>query len=252
MHLSRPLVVVTAATEIIRDQPRVRVNQAYSDALDRAGMIPLVVPPLDPALAASLVARMDGVVLTGGEDVDARQYGQAPHPEAEAPNPARDQWERALVLAARDHQLPVLAICRGMQVANVALGGTLVQDIASQLAGATVHTRQDVRTQRVHGVELEAGCRLAAAIGDTRITVNSLHHQSVDAPGAGLRITARADDGVVEGMEWEDDDWWMLGVQWHPEELDGTREPWDRALFAAFAASVSSPTATASRPAPGA
>jgi putative glutamine amidotransferase len=252
MSRIQPLVAVTTTTEIVRDLPRVRVNQVYTDALERAGLIPVAVPPLNPAAAGALLRRVDGVVFTGGEDVDARLYGQEPHPKAETPNPARDRWEVALVRAARDRRLPTLAICRGIQVANVALGGTLIQDIASQHPGALTHTREDARGQRVHDVEIDAGTRMAQAIGAGRITANSLHHQAVDRLGQGLRVSARAEDGIAEAIEWTDDDWWMLGVQWHPEELDQTPERWDRTLFGAFAAAVSSSTASAFRPAPGA
>lgn len=252
MSTSLPIVAVTALTEVVRDLPRVRVNQAYTDALLRAGVIPLAVPPLSPDAAQALIRRVDGLVLTGGEDVEARHYGQAPHPKAEAPSPDRDRSEIALVHAARARGLPTLAICRGLQIANVALGGTLIQDIASLRPDALRHTRDDVRAQRVHAVTVEPGTRLARALGAERLTVNSLHHQAVDRLADGLRVAARADDGIVEAAEWDGPDWWMLGVQWHPEEIDRTDEPWDRALLAAFAAAVSSPSATASRRAPGA
>ncbi|MDE3128378.1 MAG: gamma-glutamyl-gamma-aminobutyrate hydrolase family protein [Gemmatimonadota bacterium] len=252
MPMPFPLVAVTATSETVRDIPRVRVNRAYTDALIRAGLTPLVVPPLAAEQAEALLARVDGLVLTGGDDVDARLYGQSPHPKAEPPDPARDRSEIALVHAARRAALPTLAICRGVQVLNVALGGTLVQDIASQRPDALAHARSDARSQRVHDVSLVPGTRLARLCGAERIAVNSLHHQSLDRIAGGLRLAARADDGIVEAVEWGDDAWWLIGVQWHPEELDRSGEPWDGALFAAFAAVVSSATATASRPAPGA
>lgn len=247
-----PLVAVTATSEVVRDIPRVRVNRAYTDALIRAGLTPLVIPPLEPEAAERLVARVDGLVLTGGDDVDARLYGQEPHPTADAADAARDRSEIALARAARAAGLPTLAICRGVQVLNVAFDGTLVQDIASQRPGALVHTRADARAERVHEVALAAGTRLAALCGAPRIGVNSMHHQALDRVADGLRLAARADDGIVEAVEWADDAWWMVGVQWHPEELDRSAEPWDCALFAAFAAAISSATATASRRAPGA
>lgn len=247
-----PLVAVTATSEVVRGIPRRRVNRAYTDALLRAGLIPLVVPPLAPEQAESLLARVDGLVLTGGDDVDARLYGQAPHPKTEPADPERDRSEIALVHAARRAGLPTLAICRGLQVLNVALGGTLLQDIASLRPRALVHARSDARAARVHDVSLPPGTRLAGLCGAARIAVNSLHHQALDRIADGLRLSAQADDGIVEAAEWADDGWWMIGVQWHPEELDQTAEPWDRALFAAFAGAVSSATATASRPEPGA
>lgn len=247
-----PVVAVSATTEVVRHLPRVRVNRRYTDALARAGLLPVVVPPLDAGAAGALLDRMDGLVLTGGEDVESRLYGAPPHPKAEAPNPQRDRWEIALARAARDRQMPTLAICRGVQLANVAFGGSLIQDIAGERAGALPHAHDDVRATRVHAVTVEAGSRLAGALNATRLTVNSLHHQALDRVGGGLRVVARADDGIIEAAEWAGDDWWMVGVQWHPEELDDGPEPWDRALFAAFAAAVSASSASASRRAHGA
>lgn len=238
----QPIVAVTATSEMIRGLPRVRVNEAYTNALAAAGMIPLVVAPLDSGFA-EIVARVDGLVLTGGEDVSPARYGAARHERTGDPHDARDEAEIALLAAARAGALPTLAICRGLQVANVALGGTLVQDLPSERPSSTVHDRADARAERVHEVSIAAGSRLAGAVGAARITTNSSHHQAVDRPAPGLTVTATAPDGVVEGMEWTGDDWWMLGVQWHPEELVTTREAWDRALFAAFRERVESGTA---------
>ena len=239
----QPIVAVTATSEIIRGLPRVRVNEAYTDALAAAGMIPLVVAPLARGFA-DIVARVDGLVLTGGEDIDPARYGAPRHERTADPHDARDEMEIALLQAARTAGLPTLAICRGLQVANVALGGTLVQDLPSERPSAIAHDRADARTARVHELRITPGSRLAAAIGATAITVNSSHHQAVDRAAPGLTVTATAPDGVVEGAEWTgDDDWWMLGVQWHPEELVQSREEWDRALFAAFRERVSSSAA---------
>jgi putative glutamine amidotransferase len=248
----RPLVALTTTVDVVRELPRVRVNKLYTDALTRAGAIPMAVPPLGPNAAHALLDRVDGIVLTGGEDVDAALYGAPRHAKAEPPNPERDRWEIALTRAAHAHRVPTLAICRGVQVANVAFGGTLIQDIASERPQAALHAREDVRTTRVHAVQVEAGSRLAGALGVPRLDANSLHHQAVDRVGHGLRVVARAPDGIVEGTEWAADDWWMVGVQWHPEELDETPEPWDRALFAAFVAAATASSASATRPAPGA
>ena len=242
----QPIVAVTATTEIIRGLPRVRVNEAYTAALAAAGMIPLVVPPLDSRFAAGIVERVDGVLLTGGEDVGPAHYGTAPHPSTEPPHDARDRSELALIAAARTARLPVLAICRGLQIMNVALGGTLVQDISSERPSAIDHERSDARAARVHDVQLAVGSRLNEAIGASEIRVNSSHHQAVARLASGLAATAKAPDGVIEGAEWtEDDGWWMLGVQWHPEELTRTREEWDRALFESFRRAIAGITSAA-------
>jgi putative glutamine amidotransferase len=254
-----PLVAVTATTEIIRGAPRVRVNQSYIDALQRAGLVPLVVPPLPGTLASTLLDGVAGLVLTGGEDVEPTRYGAAPHPTVES-HAERDECEIALVLAARERALPTLAICRGAQVVNVALGGTLVRDIPSEWPGALGHDPGGSRDARVHGVHAEADTKLATLLGTSRLTINSFHHQSVDRLGDALRVSARAPDGVVEAIESTDPEWWMVGVQWHPEELIASPEDWDRQLFDAFAQVVrersleglSSQAASAPRRTPGA
>lgn len=231
-----PVVAVTATTEVIRALRRVRVNEAYTAALLQAGVIPLVIPPVDEAQAAAALDAVDGLLLTGGEDVDPARFGADRHPTVQDVHAARDSSEIALLVEARRRRLPTLAICRGIQVANVALGGTLIQDIPTQRPDAGRHDVGDEgRAARVHRVAVTPGSTLAGAIGATDLVTNSIHHQAVDRPATGLRVTARADDGIVEGAEWQDDDWWMVGVQWHPEELIDDGEPWDRALFAAFA-----------------
>jgi putative glutamine amidotransferase len=233
-----PPVAVTATTEPIRGLPRTRANVSYTDAARAAGLRPYILPVLRAEDAGKMLDGMAGLILTGGEDVDPARYGRAPHPALGEVHPGRDSFEIALVLAARSRRLPTLAICRGVQVVNVALGGSLVQDLPSERSSALAHDGQADRTVRVHEVRVSAGSRLAAAIGTTSATTNSMHHQSVDRIGDGLVAVAEAPDGVVEGLEWDGDDWWMTGVQWHPEELTATPEEWDRALFAAFASAV--------------
>ena len=242
----QPLVAVTATTEIIRGVSRVRVNEAYTSALSAAGLIPLVIPPLATEAAVGIIARVDGLVLTGGEDIGPARYGAAVHPRSDPPHAARDAFEIALFAAAREALLPVLAICRGLQLSNVALGGTLVQDIQTERPSALMHERSDARATRVHEVRVTAGSRLAGALGATTLTVNSSHHQAIERVAAGLTVTAQGPDGIVEGADWTGDEaWWLLGVQWHPEELVDTREDWDRALFTAFRrAIVAQPAAT--------
>lgn len=229
-------VAVTATSDNRLGGPhRVRLNTAYITALELAGLVPIVIPPLSsPAAARSIMAAADGLVLTGGEDVDPALYGQQRHERLGPVNPRRDQTEIALVLAAREARKPVLAICRGPQLLNVALGGTLIQDIPSCVPGALLHD-SDARDARSHEIIIEPDSRIAAAVGGTRISVNSLHHQSILEPARGLRVTARAPDGIIEGVESESDDWWAMAVQWHPEEMNDSPEPWDRGIFRAFA-----------------
>ena len=232
------VVALTATTQIIDGRPRVRLNEAYVSAVRGAGLVPLVVPPVSEREVADLLQSVHGVVLTGGEDVDPAHYGADPAPQSETPHAERDACELAVARRAHEMRIPTLAICRGLQVANVAFGGTLVQDIATECPTALAHEQSDRRNARVHDARVDARSALARALGADRLEVNSSHHQAVARVADGLRVTGRAPDNVVEGAEWVADDWWMLGVQWHPEELTGTREPWDRALFAAFAARV--------------
>lgn len=235
---SFPPVALTATTEIIRDVQRTRANVAYSEAARAAGLRPYILPVLSPDDADALLDGMAGLILTGGEDVDPAHYGSAPHPALGDVHAGRDAFEIALVRAARARRLPTLAICRGIQVANVALGGTLVQDLPSEWPTALAHDGDWARGDRVHELRVAPGSRLARAIGATDATTNSMHHQAIARVAQGLVAVAHAPDGVVEGVEWAGDDWWMAGVQWHPEELTGTVEKWDRALFAAFADAV--------------
>ncbi|HEY3286928.1 MAG TPA: gamma-glutamyl-gamma-aminobutyrate hydrolase family protein [Gemmatimonadaceae bacterium] len=224
---------------------RVGVNEAYVRAIQSVGLVPLIVPPsLSPDAAASVVAQVAGVVLSGGEDVDPACYGVERHPLTQDAHAGRDATEIALVHAARRAKRPVLGICRGLQLFNIALGGTLVQDLASERPSDIVHPREAARTQRVHAVEIVEGTRLARATGARRIDVNTLHHQAVDRLASGLRVTALATDGVIEACE-TTDDWWVIAVQWHPEELIDDQAPWDRAIFEAFATACATDGATA-------
>ncbi len=214
---------------------RVRVNDSYVRALQSAGLVPLIVPPsLSQGEARAVVARVAGVVLSGGEDIDPARYGADRHPATQKAHAERDATELALVEAARDAKRPLLGICRGLQLLNVALGGTLVQDLGMERRSDIGHALESSRRHRVHGLTVLSDSRLAAAVGALAMDVNSLHHQAVDRLAPRLSATAYAPDGVIEAAE-TTDDWWVMGVQWHPEELLDDPKPWDRAIFAAFA-----------------
>lgn len=223
------------------DSRRVRLATSYVDAIESAGLIPLVVPPLrDAESASAILDAVDGLLLTGGEDVNPSRYGERPHPRLKSVNDERDLTEIALILEAKRRHTPVLAICRGIQVLNVALGGTLVQDIRSQVDESLDHDDGSPRRSRTHDITVEPASLTAAALGTTSCSVNSLHHQSVKDVSPELRITARSTDGIIEGIEANDPGWWVLAVQWHPEEMTDSPEPWDRGLFNAFAERLSS------------
>jgi putative glutamine amidotransferase len=236
--LQPAIIAVTATSERVKDATRVRVNRAYTDAIVAAGLIPLVVPPVPAHMAPRLLDTVAGLVLTGGEDVDPSYFGATRHPATGPANDDRDQCELALAREAAARRLPTLAICRGVQVLNVALGGSLIQDLPSEHCGAVEHDADGSRNERVHGVDVAAGSRLGNILGARSIVTNSFHHQAVDRLGNGLCAVGTSRDGIVEAIECTDRAWWMVGVQWHPEELTATTEEWDRALFAAFARAV--------------
>jgi len=219
----------------------VRLTASYVDALESAGLIPLVVPPLsNPDAAAAILDSVDGILLTGGEDVNPSRYGHPPHPLLKTVNDLRDTTELALIREAKHRRTPILAICRGIQVLNVALGGTLIQDIRAECEGALDHDDGRPRKTRTHTITVEPTSLAASALGTTECSVNSLHHQSARDVPAELKVTARSPDGIIEALETRDPDWWVLAVQWHPEEMTDSPEPWDRGLFHAFAERLSS------------
>ena len=237
----RPIVAVSAAVRGEAGAQSARLRSSYLSALENARLVPIAAPPLRDLLAAeSLLRRIDGLVLTGGADLNPAMYAESPHPALGSVSDSRDAWERALILGARQLGTPLLAICRGAQMLNVALGGSLIQDLPSQRPGSINHDPDLPRTSRSHSVEVAAESRLGRATGVTRLDVNSIHHQSINRVADTLRIVATATDGVIEGVETgSDSPWWCVGVQWHPEELVGTSEAWDRDIFAAFAEVVS-------------
>jgi putative glutamine amidotransferase len=230
-----PLIAITATTRLDGGARRVRLNTSYLTAVERAGGIPLVIPPLaSVADATRVLDAADALLLSGGEDIEPARYGATPHPKLEEVNLARDATEIALTAAARERAMPTLAICRGLQLVNVALGGSLIQDIPSERPNAINHTPNVPRDQRAHEIKIEPSSRLGAMFGNQSYRVNSIHHQAADRVAEGLRATAWAPDGIIEGLEWHNGDWWLVAVQWHPEELNGE----DEKLFEAFVASV--------------
>ena len=212
----------------------------YLASVELAGGVPVEIDADDGEDVATLPERVHGVVLTGGGDVDPALYGRSPHVTTCVVPAARDRFELAVARLCLSSGLPLLAICRGLQVMNVACGGTLVQDIPSELPDALVHQDSITPTTCPHPIDIESGSVLAHCLGligpaPAPVPVNSRHHQSVDAPGHGLRITARAPDGVVEALEAAEHPF-AIGVQWHPENFVGSGE--FRGLFTAHVAAA--------------
>jgi putative glutamine amidotransferase len=230
-----PLIGITTSLTADRTPERAYVNIAYIRAVQDAGGIPLLLPPhLSAEVRTALWQRLDGLVLTGGGDIDPARFGQPRHPKTDDVAPARDELELALTRRALDDALPLLGICRGIQVLNVALGGTLVQDLPSERPGPIAHSQSEPRHEATHPVKVMGeGTRLGRVLGRLELQVNSMHHQAIDRLGAGLREVAWAPDGVVEGVELPGDERFFLGVQWHPEELVA-HDPAARNLFSAI------------------
>lgn len=201
----------------------------YTEALRRAGAMPVVIPP-QPENAAEIVRELDGLLLAGGDDCDPTAYGEQPHPTVEPMDPRRQSNELALAHAARERGIPTLGICLGVQVMNVAAGGTLIQDIASEMDTDIDHASEPSDRNR-HEVLVEKGTRLASILGNKELNVNSSHHQAIRNVGDGLRVTAHAPDGVIEGLE-DPSHPFYVGVQWHPEDMSSERSA--AALFGAF------------------
>jgi len=205
----------------------------YLESVRRAGATPLELTLTDEVEA--IVAKVDGLMLTGGGDIDPALYGAAPHPAYNAAEPGRDAFEIALVRAALDAGRPVFAICRGMQLLNVALGGDLVQDIPTEVNGAATHDVREPRYALAHEVWPAQGSRLATLMREKlaegeACQVNSRHHQAVKHVGKGLEVVATAPDGVIEAIERSGT--FCLAVQWHPENFWRTGE--FRPLFEGF------------------
>ena len=218
-----PLIGITTSVTVDTIPERAYVNGAYIMAVQAAGGIPLLLTPhFTPEVQAALWQRLDGLVLTGGGDIEPARFGEARHPAVADVSPARDELELGLTRRALADDVPLFAICRGIQILNVALGGTLVQDISSEWPDALVHAQKAPRHERTHAVKVMGeGTRLGRVLGAPEVEVNSMHHQAIRRLGDGLREVAWAPDGVIEGVEMAGDTRFVLGVQWHPEELVG-------------------------------
>ena len=216
----RPVIGLTTYLEQAQsgvwDVPAAFLPKVYFEAVSSAGGIAVLVPPqpLDEAGADAVLDGLDGIILTGGKDVDARRYGQEPHPLNDVPRLDRDALEDLLLMRAMARDIPFLGICRGMQVLNTALGGSLIQHLPDAIgsprysAGGGVFTANPAVTV--------PGTTTATLLGD-RVTVQSYHHQALDEVAEGLTVSARSDDGVIQAVD-VDAMSFGVAVQWHPEE----------------------------------
>ena len=215
--------------------PRFGINQSYVRALVAAGCAPVLIPLVDDQdRLRDIYERLDGIVFPGGADVAPEEYGEAPIGNVNIIEAPRDRTELTLARWAFADDLPTLGICRGQQLLNVALGGSLYQDLhhqgVTQVEHSEAHGRG--RTAMIHRVRLDPDSQLAQLIDETSIDVNSLHHQAVKSVAPQLRVTGTSEDGVIEAVESPERRFW-IAVQWHPEEIDDL--PWVRRLFQGFA-----------------
>jgi putative glutamine amidotransferase len=200
----------------------VRADLDYVEGVAECGGMPVVLPPVAGTRnVEALVGSLDGLLLSGGSDLDPRYYGEEWIPEMGETIPERDEFEVPLVSAALRRGIPVFGICRGLQVLNVALGGTLYQDIAAQLGSdALAHRQTVVKTEPAHTIEVRGGSWVGEAMETEVARVNSYHHQSVKDLADGLVVSATSPDGVIEAVESRDfNDQWLFGVQWHAEAM---------------------------------
>lgn len=227
--MKRPVVGINCELELIRERMRATLCDDYVRAVVAAGGLPLLLPHLQTEEDwREALSRVDALVLSGGDDLDPSLYGEAPHPKNDQLPERKQASDLALIRVLFERKTPALGICYGAQLLAVARGGTLVQDIPSQVGASVAHAKG-----ARHDVEVDPASRVGAILGAGRLPVLSWHHQSVGRPGRGVRVVARSSDGVVEAVEDEAHPF-FLGVQWHPERMPDAPE--QRRLFEALVA----------------
>ncbi|HPT78682.1 MAG TPA: gamma-glutamyl-gamma-aminobutyrate hydrolase family protein [Candidatus Atribacteria bacterium] len=213
----KPVIGVTCDFDL--HEHRSQVFSGYYESIIHAGGIPLLIPCSEGLSAEELFDKFDGLLLTGGQDIDPYLYGEEPHPDIGSVYTARDRLEIDLCRKAAEADMPVLGICKGLQVMNVAMGGTLIQDIRSALGEkALCHSQKAPGFLSIHDIHISRGSKLGSIFNSETLRVNSFHHQAIKDTGGPLVITARAGDGIAEAAE-SSVHRFFVGVQWHPERM---------------------------------
>lgn len=224
----RPTIAITLGSDLPERPHAYRLNRGYVEALLRAGAVPIALAPgLDTESLHAILDDVDGVLLPGGVDPHPSLFDEPIHPSTTIDEPL-DALEIEVIEEARRRELPILGICRGSQILNVALGGSLIQDLEP---GVVTHRQSEPLNVESHELRLEADSILAGLYGSTDLKVNSLHHQAIGRIGESLRVVGRSEDNIVEAIESDDPQRWIVGVQYHPEEL---RAPGHERIFAAL------------------
>lgn len=227
----KPVIGITARVE--KDQ-MYSLDPVYGRAILQAGGLPLIVPIVDEEDIPLLCERLDGLIVTGGGDINPTLYGEEPHIRLGAVYPGSDQYEKELILNFLELDKPFIGMCRGMQMLNVSLGGTIYQDLEAQYEGTLYqHKQMAMRTHRTHSVTLEDESRLIKIMEEKTFNVNSFHHQGIKDVSDKLKIAGRAADGLVEALESKNHQF-VMGIQWHPEEFALQGDEASKKLFERF------------------
>lgn len=224
----KPVIGLTTYTSENRQQ----INNAYLKSVEQAGGIPVGIPILKEEDVEAVLDRIDGLILIGGNDVDPMLFNEDPHQKIGTFAKELDYSDIRLFKAALKRNMPILGVCRGLQIINVALGGSLIQDIPAQVEGAIAHKQASKRGETTHFVELLGG-KIQEILGEERVHVNSFHHQAAGRVGEGLTVTATSSDGIIEALEYDAHPY-CVSVQWHPEELSIVGDDYAKKLFASL------------------
>ncbi|MGG1575761.1 gamma-glutamyl-gamma-aminobutyrate hydrolase family protein [Fictibacillus sp. NRS-1165] len=220
MENQKPVIGITCSTKDLGGHETAYLHYSYATSVMNAGAVPVILPMGDKETVKEWTALCDGLLLSGGEDMDPQKIGAEPHPNLGKVIPERDETEINLIHYAQEQNLPIFAICRGIQVLNGALGGTLIQDLNDEKEDVIKHYQDGARSAATHSIRVDKGTLLSEILGTEEISVNSFHHGAVDEVAPGLKAVACSSDRVIEALESTDrEKSWMLAVQWHPEDM---------------------------------